>query len=64
VSKAPSSNEIEAGIAGESWHTIQKRETFDAPSVSREMLLEGLEALEPVPNPCGVLEVEAGHGIF
>ena len=58
--KASSSDKVEAAIAGESGHTVEKRETFDAPSERREMLLEGLEAFEPVPNPCGVLEVEAG----
>ena len=26
------------------------------------MLLEGLEAFDPVPNPCGIFEVEAGNG--
>ena len=26
------------------------------------MLLEGLEAFHPVPDPCGVFEVEAGYG--
>ena len=62
TAKASPTDEIEAAITPESRHTVEKCETFDAASERREMLLEGLEALHPVPNPCGVFEVEAGHG--
>ena len=62
TAKASPTDEIEAAITPESWHTVEKRETFDAASERCEMLLEGLEAFDSVPNPCCVFEVEAGHG--
>ena len=62
TANASPTDEIEAAITPESRHTVEKREIFDAASERREMLLEGLEAFHPVPNPCGVFEVEAGHG--
>ena len=62
ASEASSSDEVETGIARETGHAVEKRETLDAPSKRRQLLLEGLEALESVPKPAGVLEVEAGYG--
>ena len=62
--KTSLADEVEAAITRESGHAVEKRETFNAPPECGEMVLKRPQAFDPVTNPCGVLEFEAGHGVF